>query len=183
MKYYFTILLLATALISCNNEPKKDNTKKAETTEVKAETVLTVDQLIAQKEKLTDKEVIFKGTVDHVCKHSGKRAFVFGSTEDIRIKIVAGGEIRGFDADLIGSDIQVKGILKELRIDEAYINQMEDNLKKDHDGEGKGEEHEDKEENLKKVDQIKQLRAEIAATEKGYKSVYHIDGLSFKKVN
>ena len=183
MKHYFTILLLVTVLISCSDEPKKDDTKKAETTEVKTETVLTVDQLLDQKENLIDKEVVFKGTVDHVCKHSGKRAFVFGSTEDIRIKIEAGGEIRGFDAELIGSDIQVKGILKELRIDEAYINQMEDDLKKDHDGEGKGEDHESEEENQKQVDKIKQMRTEIASIEKGYKSVYHIAGLSFTKIN
>ena len=178
MKKHLAISLLALAFIGCNN----GGTNSESTTENQVKNneivLLTVDQLLDKKDKLIDKEIIFKGTVDHVCKHSGKRAFVFGSTEDLRIKIEAGGEIRGFDADLIGSDIEVRGILKEKRIDEAYINQMEDNMKENHDGEGDGEGH-DEEENKEQKDQIKKLREEIASTEKGYKSIYHVDGISF----
>jgi|LGVE01.1.fsa_nt_gb hypothetical protein len=183
MKNYLSIFLLAIILIGCNTESNESKTQSDEQVVKKEIVILTVDQLLNQKENLVDKEIVFKGTVDHVCKHSGKRAFVFGSTEDLRIKIEAGGEIRGFDAELIGTDIEVKGVLKELRIDEAYINQMEDNMKENHDGEGDGEGHDDEEEHKKQEEQIKNLRAEIATIDKGYKSIYHIDGISFTKID
>lgn len=183
MKKYFTILVLAISLIGCNN----GNSNSEGETDIqiaKKETIaLTVDQLLNQKENLVDHEIIFKGTVDHVCKHSGKRAFVFGTTEDLRIKIEAGGEIRGFDAELIGNDIEVRGILKEQRIDEAYINQMEDRMKEDHDGEGNGEGHDESDESKEQEEKIKTLRNEIAATDKGFKSIYHVEGISFTKID
>ena len=182
MKKYLAISLLALAFIGCNNEETNSESPSDNQVKNKEIVLLTVDQLLDQKDKLVNQEVILKGTVDHVCKHSGKRAFVFGSTEDLRIKIEAGGEIRGFDADLIGSDIEVRGILIEQRIDDAYINQMEDSMKENHDGEGDGERHDD-EENKKQEDQIKKLREEIASTEKGYKSIYHVDGISFTKID
>lgn len=183
MKKYFTILLFAIVLIGCNNGNSNSESESDIQVAKKEITVLTIDQLLNQKEDLVDHEIVFKGTVDHVCKHSGKRAFVFGTTEDLRIKIEAGGEIRGFDADLIGNDIEVRGILKEQRIDEEYINQMEDSMKQNHDGEGDGEGHDDVEESKKQEGQIKKLRDEIAAIDKGYKSIYHVEGISFTKID
>ncbi|MEN8138683.1 MAG: hypothetical protein ABFR62_09630 [Bacteroidota bacterium] len=183
MKRVILLFVLALGVLSCNNDNDKAKTEENSNIENKEQAVLSVDQLLEQKETLVDKEVVFKGTVDHVCKHSGKRAFVFGSSEDLRIKIEAGGEITGFDAELIGGDIEVKGTLKEFRIDEAYINQLEDDMKEEHDGKGDGEGHEEEEEQLKKEEQVKKLRQELALTDKGYKSVYHVDGISFRKLD
>jgi len=183
MKNYFAIILLALTIAGCNNENKEAKPLEETKIEKKVITVLTVDQLLEQKENLIDKEIVFKGTVDHVCKHSGRKAYVFGSTEDLRVKIEAKGEITGFDADLIGSEIEVKGIVKELRIDEAYINQMEDNMDENHGGVNHEEGHDEEKEHAEQEERIKDLRKEIALLDKGYKSTYYVEGTSFKKLD
>ena len=186
MKKFIYLLFVSLFLASCGGEETttKENEKEAKL-EVET-TAISVDDLLANSEQYTGKEVLFKGTVDHVCKHSGKRAFVFGSKEDMRIKIEAGGEIRGFDAELIGQDIEVKGKLVETRIDEAFVAKLESDLNQDI----KGTEHKEGEENegetcsaeeiASRQSQIDDLRKKIAASEKGYLSNYYIDGVSYE---
>ena len=72
-------------LFSCNNQTKQKKDEKSADV-----VVLTVDELQAQGKDLVGKEVMVKGTVTHVCKESGARCFVMGSTEDISLRIEAG---------------------------------------------------------------------------------------------
>ena len=176
MKNIFIPIVIAISMFSCGNESTKN--VKVEKTEKKELVVLTVDELLENQDDLIGKEVIVKGTVDHVCKHSGKKAFIFGSKEDVRIKVEAGDIVGGFDADLIGNDIEVKGILTEFRIDQDYVNKLESDLEAEH-KEGEEQNHDGDKEYKEKQEKIKDLCNEIASTEKGYKSLIHVEGISF----
>jgi hypothetical protein len=173
-------LLMAMALLSFASCSENNADKKSESKEIAAiEKTISVDSLYNNLDGLIDKEIKIIGTVDHVCKHSGKRAFIFGQDENKRIRIEATGEIRGFDAELIGGDIEVVGKLVEKRLDQAYIEKVENELE-EMDHHALGEENHDK--YLTEKEQIEILKKEIAATEKGYKSLYHIDGITFKQI-
>ena len=194
MKKILFLTVLSLSLFACSNS--EDVKQKKENSETKVESAISVDDLLANKAEYTGKEVVFKGTVDHVCKHSGKRAFVFGSKEDLRIKIEAGDKIKGFDAELIGSEIEVKGTLVETRLDDKYIAKLEDDLSKkmnegvhvdgeEHHEGGDSDKHEEgdkKSEIEQKRNQIDNLKKKIAESEKGYISNYYIDGISYKTI-
>src|SRR5512133_3596229 len=112
MKKSLILILGLSVLLSCSNLNKQKNEEK------KAElVVLTVDELLAQGKDLVGKEVMVKGTVTHVCKESGARCFVMGSAEDISLRIEA-GKIGSFSQEQMGSDIQVSGILQEVKLEE-----------------------------------------------------------------
>jgi hypothetical protein len=177
MKNYLMLVLALISFASCNSNQEN---KKVETKEIaKVQETISVDSLYNNLDALIDKEIKIIGTVDHVCKHSGKRAFIFGKDENKRIRIEAKGEIRGFDAELIGGDIEVVGKLVEKRLDQAYVEKVENELE-EMDHHALGEENHDK--YLTEKEQIEILKKEIAATGKGYKSLYHIDGITFKQV-
>ncbi|MEG0454809.1 MAG: OB-fold nucleic acid binding domain-containing protein, partial [Bacteroides sp.] len=74
------------------------------------------------------KEVTIEGVCTHICKHGGRKIFLMGSddTQTIRIE---GGSVGKFDQKCVNSVVRVTGILKEQRIDEAYLQNWEAQLK------------------------------------------------------
>lgn len=88
---------------------------------------MTVGQLLEQAENLVDQTVMVEGTVLHVCQHGGKRLFI-KDAEGNEIKVESGDNIPQFDATLEGTDIIVEAIVRELRIDEAYLQEWEAEL-------------------------------------------------------
>jgi hypothetical protein len=71
--------------------------------------VLTVSELLANPGTYDGSEIALKGTVVHVCKHSGKRLHLLGSDEASQIRLEAGA-IGQFDKSLEGSEIIARGI-------------------------------------------------------------------------
>lgn len=185
-----TLLLIITtaALFACNTNQSGETATEKESS-IKE---VTVDQLLNQPADFVEKEIKVEGTVNHVCKESGKRMFIFGENPDNVIKIEAGDNISQFQIELEGSNVQVVGTFKELKIDEAYLSQMEDELKSGNtpealhghnhgDGEEHAEEHAD-EELAQKMEYIKNMREKIAETEQGYIAQYWIVGKEYKKI-
>ncbi len=164
MKKLIFLLSMIVSFAACQNSAKK---KVAE--EVKE---FSVDQMLDKGDDFVGKTVIVSGTVSHVCRHSGKRCFLMGSTEDISIKVEAGNKIGSFTQEQMGSDLKIKGILQEIRIDEAYVAEME----------AEEEEHEHAEEKAEgdqcsdESNRIEELRKEIAESPKGYLSIFYLDG-------
>ena len=76
------------------------NTKSDQTTEEVTE--VTVAQALQQADQLVNKALKLKGTVVHVCKHSGKRMFVTGENPEEQLKITVGADIGAFDVSLEG---------------------------------------------------------------------------------
>lgn len=112
MKKIALFSLLAVILFACGQQPKKQEAKvEAE----KQAVVLSVDDLLEKAPELADKEVVVKGTVFHVCQQGGERCFIMGSTEDLSIRIEAGEKIGAFTQEQMGSEVEITGILKEVK--------------------------------------------------------------------
>ena len=113
MKKLILTSLVAMFLFSCGNQKKQE---PAASNEPAAQAVaLTVDQLYEKATDMVDKEIIVTGTVMHVCQQGGERCFLMGSNENINIRIEAGEKIGAFSQELMGSNLEITGILKEVK--------------------------------------------------------------------
>ena len=137
-----SLLILAAALImvACGgNTSKKSNGDEAQAEECAA-AVIDVDTILANAEQIVGQEVELEGICTHICSHGGRKIFLMGSDDTKTIRIES-GELGAFDQKCVNSIVKVKGMLKEERIDEAYLKQWEElnaaNAAEEHgDGEG-----------------------------------------------
>jgi hypothetical protein len=127
-----------------------------------------------------------KGTVTHVCKEAGARCFVMGSTEDISIRIEA-GRIGSFTQEQMGSDIQVRGTLKEVQLDEEDLAEMEksaaagESANKDHalghDGPAMHSVDGGNHDSINQAKKIEGMNQKLADSKEGYIPVYYLEGI------
>ncbi|HSH20327.1 MAG TPA: hypothetical protein VLA03_07725 [Draconibacterium sp.] len=131
-------------------------------------TVLTVDELYEKAAEMADKEVVVKGTVMHVCKQGGGRCFLMGSNEDINIRVEAGEKIGAFSQELMGSELEISGVLKVVRTEADAHNAGQEH------GEGEAKQAEDEAtENAHKI---------IAEAQESAEVVYFIEGIKAKEL-
>ena len=90
----------------------------------KVDAELTVAEITMGTGEYVDQTVSLTGTVNHVCKHGGKKLFLMSMATNDRFKVEA-GEVGSFDVALEGSDIKVIGVVKELKVDKAYLDNWE----------------------------------------------------------
>jgi hypothetical protein len=179
LKKVFGVIVIATLLYSCGTSQKE-----AESTTEK----ISVENLMASIDNYIDKDIIVSGTVSHVCSHGGKRLFLIGENPDIAIKVIPNEEIGVFSKDLEGSLVDFYGKVKELRIDEAYITDMEKEMSEGveseaahtHDGTHDGEHKEQVGLDSAQIAKIAQMRNEVAESGKGYISQYWIEATKFE---
>lgn len=181
MKKSLGVLLSLVVLFSCTNQVKqKKDEKPAELT------VFTVDELQAQGKDLVEKEVLVKGTVTHVCKEAGARCFMMGSTEDVSIRIEA-GLIGSFTQEQMGSDILVRGKLKEVQLDEEDLAEMEKsaaagesankNHALGHDGPALHSVDGGNHDSINQAKKIEEMNQKLADSKEGYVPVYFLEGI------
>jgi hypothetical protein len=121
--------------------------------------------------RYVDSEIEVSGIVDHVCKHSGKKLKLVTDGASVHVE----SETR-FDDTLIGNEINLKGIVRELRVDESYCLQMEDdNIKKHKEGETNEEDFSHKQE------LIQSYRDSMVVAEVDHLSFYTLDFVSLAK--
>jgi hypothetical protein len=177
--FIYSLVVLAFVISSCGTGTKDDaNKSKTDTAKV------TVLSFLKQADTLIDKPVIIEGTILHTCKHGGKRMFLADGTDSITVEVTAGGTIASFDEKLIGSRVRVAGILREERIDEKYLNEWENEVKKPvenhnagvHTG-AKGHEDQGVQE---KLNQINEMRGELKKSGKDHLSNFSIEGLKYQ---
>lgn len=184
-KMIIAILALAIVTVSCENSNTNKKTE-AITEEVVVEEVVEIDLVDFEDkvEGLVGKTVVVEGTIDHVCKHGGQRMFLIDTGSEGRVKVTPDENVAAFKTDLEGQAVILTGIVEEMRIDEEYLKEWEEEILSEADmgddkGEGshlggdmeKGGEDADKAEEMEKVNK---LRQEISETEKGYLSYYSI---------
>lgn len=140
----FTIALAAVAMMfmaaSCGGNKSGD--KAAAETEVVADSVLEVDDVLAQADSLVGKDIKIEGVCTHICAHGGGKIFLMGSDSTKMVRIMA-GEFKAFDKKCVNSIVSVEGKLVEQRIDEAYLVKWEEEMKakqceEEKHGEGEG---------------------------------------------
>jgi hypothetical protein len=176
MKQLFLLAVLSVAFFSCSGNKKTETVAEtAEATTLASEQlpVFGLDSLLKVADRELDKTVRVNGYVTHTCKHSGKRCFIVGESQSVSMRIEAKGEIGGFNRELVGSKIEVAGVLKERRLSREYIADMEKDveLKKKEDGTA--------ESCAAELNNIAEMRKWMKDNGKNYYSIYYMDGLNF----
>ena len=197
-KLSLIVLLSLVAMYCGGGETAKENVSDSvgETVETAAAPVaVSIDTFEADAEKLVDKLVTVEGTVSHVCRHSGKRMFLLGQNPDNNLKVLTGADISVFDVALEGSDVIVNGYVRESRVDEAYLDELEkktlENMKKAQEEEkadeaaasnheGQTDEATHNIEHKDPLQNIKDMKEELKNSPKGYLSFYSIECQTFK---
>ena len=117
----FLVALAALAFTACGGQT---NNKQKATEEVAVSTAMEIDAVLADAEKLANSEVGIEGICTHICKHGGTKIFMMGSDDTKTIRIEA-AKLGSFDQKCVISIVKVKGLLREERIDEAYLQRWE----------------------------------------------------------
>jgi hypothetical protein len=195
--YLFAIVTVISFTYSCNNKGNGDNSGKdslANTSEN-----ATVEAFLETPEKWAFNDIKITGTVSHVCRHSGKKLFLYGQDPNNTIKINAGGEFSGFDVALEGSEVEITGkVIEDSRIDEQYLNDWEKEIKTavddgsikvcTEDGKaltGQGKKTDIKADSTAVVDpyaDVKEMRKKLTESGKTFIAIYAIDCLTLKEI-
>lgn len=172
-------------MVSCGN-----GKKQSQSTEQVATAAMSIDEVMAKAADLVDQTVTIEGVCTHTCSHGAKKMFLVGSDDSKTLRIEA-GELGAFDTKVVNNNVTVKGILKEERIDEAYLVDWENRVKantQEHHGNGEGGCDTEKNargetantEEGRIADFRAKIAAEKAATGKEYLSFYHVVAESYE---
>ncbi len=174
--HFFVIALLA---VACNNnQPTKNaEVKKAELETASEKEVIEIADFMTVAVDRIGKKVNIRGSVSHVCSHSGRRCFLVDSTGEHSVRVEAKGKINSFNRELAGMDITVTGTVREKRLYNDFLNEWEEKVKaKDKDIE-EGGKHCSAE-----LENIQSMRNWMAEHNKDYYSVIYLDGIEYDVV-
>ena len=156
------------------------------------EVAMSIDEVMEKAADLVEQTVVIEGVCTHTCSHGAKKMFLVGSDDSKTLRIEA-GELGAFDTKVVNNVVTIKGIIKEERIDEAYLQDWEARLKaqtEEKHGNGDGEGGCDTEKNARgetantTEGRIADFRAKIAAekeaTGKEYLEFYHVVANSYE---
>lgn len=122
---------MAFMLVSCGNNQSQGDASQAaaqEQTSSQATAEMSVDDLLASAEANVGKEVSFRGICTHTCSHGATKIFLMGSDDTKTIRVEA-GELGSFDTRCVNNLVSVTGVVSEQRIDEAYLQRWEAQVK------------------------------------------------------
>lgn len=189
-KNFILVAFAVTSLfaVSCSGAKSSDSAQTK--SEISAPSVMDVDKVLASASSLVNQEIELDGICTHICKHGGRKIFLMGSDDTKTIRI-EGGEVGKFDQKCVNSIVKVKGYLREQRIDEAYLQKWEEQVKstnaESHGESAAGCSTEKKargEEGNTVEARIADFRSRIAAAKeksgKDYLSFYHIDATAYE---
>ena len=186
-KWMVAVAMIAACLVmvSCGGGKKQQAAEEAVV-------AMSIDDVMAKASGLVEQEVTIEGVCTHTCSHGAKKMFLVGSDDTKTLRIEA-GELGAFDTKVVNNVVTVKGIIKEERIDEAYLVDWETRLKnqtEEKHGNEEGEGGCDTEKNARgetantAEGRIADFRAKIAAekeaTGKEYLSFYHVVAESYE---
>lgn len=166
MRKVVFFFLVAFVFFACGNKQANDTVDSKN---------FQLDNFLTQADQLVNDTVTVEGYVTHTCKHSGKRCFIVGEDENTTLRVEAGGEIKGFDRDLTGKKIAVKGVVMERRLTKEYIDQYEEKVKaKEMKEDGSAESCQ------KEYQNIAKMREWMKENNKDYYAIYYVDGQSYE---
>ncbi len=164
-------MMLAIVAVACQNQTKKVENSQNESLAAVADEIAVVNVADFDQEagNYVGKKIQMEGTIDHVCKHGGQRAFLVNTDSDARVKLTPDETLAAFNTEMEGNQVIITGVVEEQRIDEAYIMEWEQEIKSgvvaaDDKGEGshlggkveKGGEGADIDEEMEKVNHLRQ---------------------------
>ena len=186
-KWMVAVAMIAACLVmvSCGGGKKQQAAEEAVV-------AMSIDDVMAKASGLVEQEVTIEGVCTHTCSHGAKKMFLVGSDDTKTLRFEA-GELGAFDTKVVNNVVTVKGVIKEERIDEAYLVDWETRLKnqtEEKHGNEEGEGGCDTEKNARgetantAEGRIADFRAKIAAekeaTGKEYLSFYHVVATSYE---
>lgn len=176
MKNLFLLLSVIALLSACCNNPKNQESTNSNANLAECSSI-TIDSFLVVAPEYVGKELTVKGTVDHVCKHGGKRVKIFGSNPNQTLHGEATEAVGSFNAELEGSDVCLTGTVAESKMDLAYVEEYEKSILEamEKESEEAEMEHAKGVDHHAKLDQIKAWKEEIATNGKGYISSYYLD--------
>jgi hypothetical protein len=121
------IACIALIAMSCN-----DNQSHVDNADVMT---ITIAEFNDHAEDHLDHRLAVTGTVSHVCRHGGKKMFIFGEDPEQAMKIDAGANTGSFPMELEGSRVAVRGVVRVLKVDQAFLDEWEAEVLAAHDGE------------------------------------------------
>lgn len=160
IRLLMVVICASLLFISCN---KKIEVVQKSVVENK---VLMVEDLNNDAFEYKNGKVTVDGLCIHVCKHSGKKLFIIGKSENDKLQVYTSESIPAFDMNLTGSKLRVTGTLEEERIDLNKVAEMETELKNESADAKKSCPTEDD------MKEVNELRARISKSKKGYISIY-----------
>ena len=190
MKKYVVLVVALMAMVnfnSCGNKQQKQQDEASE----QVSGAIDVDSLLAAADSLSGQEVTVEGVCTHICKHGGRKIFLMGSDDTQTIRIEA-GKVGKFDQKCVNSLVKVTGVLVEQRVDEAYLENWENQLKAataekhgDSDAAGCSTEKQARGETANSPEQrIADFRKKIAARKardgKEYLSFYYVEANNYE---
>ncbi|MCG8412292.1 MAG: hypothetical protein MI739_13525 [Bacteroidales bacterium] len=183
-KIIFVLITIATISFACkNNQKQNQNIQNNQATWINK--AKNVTSLLETANSNIGNQIHVKGTVNHVCQNSGKKLILLDLANDLSIRVEAAGEIAGFNQELNGSTIAVKGILREKKLTAEQINNWENKVKNKAEDEHEHEHaHKDGEEGddhcSSEMANINKMRQWMKNNNKDYYSIYFIDGTDYE---
>jgi len=167
MRQFLFLAALSAALISCTGNKKVDAPEWA----------YELDNLLAVAEQEVENTVTVVGFVTHTCKHSGKKCFIVGESQEtsLRVEVVPEGEIEEFTPELVGSKVVITGVLKEQQVPEELIAQLENNVKQQLQDGNMAEEA-----CAAELSNYSEMRQWMKDRGKDYYVIYYMDGLKYE---
>lgn len=159
------IVFTAFILLSCNPKKSVDSLKP-----------VSIAQLKTNPSDYLDKRIVITGTVSHVCREGGQKMFLYQNHPESLIRITTGPSLSEFTIDLEGKEVEVTGIFRQLKIDEAYLTDLEKGQMND---KGHTNENPSIHKNEPVAGNIQRLRERIAASGSGYITDQWIEAESF----
>ena len=185
LKNLFILAISAIVFASCGS---KTNESKNEVVE-KESSALSVDDLLLNADSLANEEILFEGICTHTCKHGATKIFLMGSDDTKTIRVEA-ASLGSFDQKCINSIVSIRGILREERVDEAYLQRWEAASAVQSEQHGETEAGCDTEKAARGetgnsvAERIADFRAKIAARKeasgKEYLSFYYVEALAYE---
>ena len=129
MRYNIFLFALIALLSACGNGAKQNNDATADATEELSAQAITVDSVLSVAPNIVGKEVVVKGNVTHVCHRTHHRCFIRGERKT-NIRIEAGEQLGGFNNELIGSQLIVKGTIGESHLSLEYVKSQKERIEK-----------------------------------------------------
>ena len=125
MKKITLMLTILAFTFACGNTKKDEKSKSTDVEITKVEHY----NFEENASNLVNKRIEITATISHICKHGGKRMFLVDARSEESVKVVVGENMAAFNTDMEGNTVKVIGIVDELRIDEAYLLEWENEIK------------------------------------------------------
>jgi len=187
-KILFSVVVLLIIVTACENTTQNADTQNKEQVDVEEIVFINLKDFEDKAADIVGKKIKLTGTIDHVCEHGGKKMFIVSEDSENRVKIVTGENMAAFNTELEGESLAVIGTVDELRIDEEYLREWEEEIKDNsgeeendamHAGEKKGEPHADdadhhEEDISNEMNQINNLRQQLTDSGKEHLSFFSV---------